>query len=85
MRTAPRWCRAGCSIWNRVARPAVTVSWSRGDIEIASADAYEPTLMAEGRSSRTSAIGAPDIEAQLVGGGGTTGPSLGGMPTCSKK
>ena len=50
---------------------------SRGDIEIASADAYEPTLMAEGKVIAHFGDRRSDIEAQLVEAAGRLGASLG--------
>ena len=50
---------------------------SRGDIDIASADAYEPTLLAEGKVIPDFAERRADIEKQLVTEAGRQGATLG--------
>ena len=50
---------------------------SRGDIDIASADAYEPTLLAEGKVIPDFAERRADIEKQLVTEAGRQGAALG--------
>ena len=56
---------------------------SRGDIEIATADAYEPTLLAEGKVIPDFAERRANIERQLAAEAARAPPS--NTPTCSTK
>ena len=58
---------------------------SRGDIELQAPTPGEPTLMAEGRSSRTSAIGARTSKLNWWRRRDDWARVWVSMPTCSKK
>jgi glycyl-tRNA synthetase beta subunit len=62
---APTWCRARARSGFR-AHTRGHRFMSRGDIDIATADAYEPTLLAEGKVIPNFAERRADIERQLL-------------------
>jgi glycyl-tRNA synthetase beta chain len=58
---------------------------SRGDIDIATADAYEPTLLAEGKVIPNFAERRADIERQLLAEAGRRARCWANTPTCSTR